>query len=1235
MSYVELHCHSAYSFLDGASLPEELAQRAGELGYEALALTDHNSVCGSMELAQMASDCGIRAIHGAEIDVVMEGPARYRPGTWRAGSPGRGLPRSPGGATADGRSPGGATPAGAAPPTRHVTLLAKDERGWRNLCRIITLAHAHTRDGSGRRELGEPAVALQDVLDHAEGLVCLTGCAQRAVIGGGSDSSHRGGQAGDAQVARRLLDAFGTEDLYVELQRPYARDDRARNRAYAALARQLGVRCVATGNVHAHAACRAELQDAFVALRTHSTLDASEPLRRGNHSHVMTTPRAMASRLADHPEAVRETLRLAERLSFDLTKDLGYRYPGAEEQDASRRLAELCSARLQERYGERARGEREEARARLEEELRVIERLGLAGFFLLHHEMLELAREVALEVRGPDSVRALLAPGRGRGSSVSSLVCYLTGLSHIDPVASKLALGRFLHEDLHGLPDIDLDFPRDIRERLIPRVHERFGQDRAALVAAFPTFRSRGAIRELGKVLGLPPGEIERLARGADAWGPPYGASEHDVETALSAHGDEVHTRAAPPRGREQRAEAAVAGSSRWAWLSKLVQEAYGLPRHLSQHSGGMIIATRPLIDCCPVVPAAMEGRQMVQWDKDSCADAGFLKIDLLGLGMLSAVERCVDEIAREDGRRIDLSRIPYDDHETFRAIRAADTVGVFQIESRAQMQSLLRTRPRNLEDLTIQVAIVRPGPIQGGAVNPYIERRQRLREDPSYEIPYEHPALEPVLKETLGTIIFQDQVMQVAEVFAGYTPGEADGLRRAMSRKRSHEKLQRHRERFVAGAMSHSGAEEETAERVWGMVVGFAGFGFPKAHSAAFGLLAYQSTWLRVHYGAEFLCALLNEQPMGFYAPDSLIHEAQKRPGGERVPVLGLDVNASQVQCRVQDGAVRLGLGYVKDATTAEMEALVAERERGGPYRSIGEIASRSGCRSVTLEQLAWSGACDALLGVTDGASRRTALWQLGMASPALALGEASQLALPIELPDAPPLRRLGRWQRLIADYSTSGVTIDDHAIAALRGRLTVPRLATSAQLARLPSGGEVAVAGLVIARQKPGTANGTMFLLFEDEFGTINLIVPRAVYERRRHLARAEPLLLARGRLERHQEGASASVRGIGVPAAPHAARRGRDGVWREAGGEEIHPVINVLVRELEPLERFIDGGLHDGAEPDTVRRLRRSDGSVALAPGEQQPGEEHEQEGAEVGSSMRAVAPPIQSFASGRRR
>ncbi len=1169
--YVELHCHSAYSFLDGVSLPEELAQSARELGYTALALTDHNSVSGSMELAQFAADNAIRAIHGAEIDLT--------------------------------------TASGCGAHGRHLTLLVRDARGWRNLCRILTLAHAHTREGSSRRERGEPSIELQTLLDHAEGLVCLTGCADRGALGS-TDARSAGGRGHDERTARRLLEAFGPERLRVELQRPYARYDRARNRALEALARRLGVACVASGNVHAHARHRAELQDAFVALRNHTTLDASEPLRRGNHSHVMTTPQAMASRFADHPEAVRETLRLAEQLSFDLTHDLGYRYPGAEEAGMERALAELCQARLHERYEGLAT--REEAQSRLIQELNVIGKLGLAGFFLLHYEMLELSREVAAEVRGPDSVRALLAPGRGRGSSVSSLVCYLIGLSHIDPIVSRLTLGRFLHEDLRGLPDIDLDFPRDIREVLIPRVRARFGSERAALVAAFPTFRARGAIRELGKVLGLPPGEIERAARGAER----YGAAEQDVGVAgARMDGQATQNDASAARAKDE-ANGGPPRSERWSWLWRLVEEAYRLPRHLSQHSGGMIIATKPLIDCCPVVPAAMEGRQMVQWDKDSCSDAGFLKIDLLGLGMLSAVERCVETIAQTRGERIDLSRIDFEDKPTFEAISDADTVGVFQIESRAQMQSLRRTRPQNLDDLAVQVAIIRPGPIQGGAVNPYIERRRRLREDPDYKIPYEHPSLRPVLEETLGTIIFQDQVMEVAEAIAGYTPGEAEGLRRAMSRKRSQELLQSHRERFVAGAMGHGGADPQTAERVWQMVQGFAGFGFPKAHSAAFGLLAYQSTWLRVHYGPEFLCALLNEQPMGFYAPDSLIHEAQHRG----IVILPLDVNASMAECTVQDGAIRLGLGYIKDVGGEEVRELVAERGRGGPFVSLGELAGRIGVRRRTLEQLAWSGACDELVagaagergGVARGlaslggesavctvgeADRRAALWQLGMATPGVGTREDTQLALPLELPQVPRLRKLGRWQRLIADYSTSGVTIGDHAMAVLRERLTAPMLATSAQLMRLPSGSTVAIAGLVIARQRPGTAKGTMFLLFEDEFGTVNLIVPGAVYERHRHLARAEPLLLARGRVER-SEG-----------------------------------VVNLLVRELAELEQFVSGGVEGEEREAALARVHRLPASERELEAERDG--EAEEEAIEVGSSMRAVAPPIQSFAMGRRR
>jgi error-prone DNA polymerase len=1126
--YTELHCHSAFSFLDGASLPDEIVPAALELGYEALALTDHNTVSGSMEFAVSARALGLRPIHGAEVDL------------------------------ADGR---------------HLTLLVQDAGGWSNLCRILTRAHAHTRGDDcppahprhppTRPRSGPPSqafVELADVLDHAGGLICLSGCALRGVH--------------DEFTLRRLLDAFGPDRLRVELQRPFLRDDRARNRRLERVAARLGVPCVATGNVHAHARARATLQDALVAVRLHTTLDASEPERRGNFSHVLASPAAMASRFADHPEAVAETAALAERLRFDLSSDLGYRYPGAEDEEAMRKLSGLCQSRLENRYGNagstsgEAGATRAEAQARLEQELRIIERLGLPGFFLLHHDMLELAREVALEVRGPGSVRGLLPPGRGRGSSVSSIVCFLTGLSHVDPIANDLLIGRFLNEELTALPDIDLDFPRDIREKLIPRVHERYGHDRSALVAAFPTYRARGAIRELGKALGLPPGEIERVARGSEGWD----AREvgGDIENVFNGR-----------RG----------AAGRWAWLARLAAEAHGLPRHLSQHSGGMIVATRPLIDCCPIVPAAMEGRQIVQWDKDSCSDAGFLKIDLLGLGMLSAVERSVELISRTRGEEVDLSRIPYDDPATYECIQSAETTGVFQIESRAQMQSLYRTRPENLKDITIQVAIVRPGPIQGGAVNPYIERRQRLRVDPDYKVPYEHPSLEPALRETLGSIIFQDQVIEVAIAFAGFSPGEAEGLRRAMSRKRSDAAIEAYHRCFVAGAQRKHGVDEDMAERVFAMVRGFSGFGFPKAHGAAFGLLAYQSTWLRVHYGPEFLCSLLNEQPMGFYPPDALVHEAQRRG----IEVLSPDINESAAECEMSNGQVRIGLGYVRGVAEQEVRELVSVREEGGGFRTLSDLASRGSSSAASLEMLAWSGACDSLVSDSvpgnvsaSGSARRIALWQLGVATPGRRVPGGVQLALPLDLPAPPELRSLTPWETMLADYGTIGLTADAHPLALLRDRLPEGMVASPA-LKTLPHGTRVSVGGLVVARQRPGTANGIVFVLLEDEYGTINLIVPAQIYERHRLTVRTEPLIIAEGKLERH-------------PAADGA--------------------INVLVDRV----RAIDAPDHLAAEvkdfsmlDEQVRRAREQERAARDADAD----------------DFRAVAPPVMSFASGRRR
>jgi error-prone DNA polymerase len=1178
--YAELHCHSAFSFLDGASLPDELVPTALKLGYDAVALTDHNTVSGSMEFAVSARALGLRPIHGAEVDLD------------------------------DGR---------------HLTLLVEDARGWSNLCRILTRAHAHTRDGRPGAPPTNPFVPLQTVIDHAEGLVCLSGCALRGVH--------------DEPTLRRLLEAFGSERLRVELQRPFLHDDRARNRRLRELARRLGVARVATGNVHAHARSRAPLQDAFVAVRLHTTLDASEPQRRGNFSHVMAAPEAMAARFAEDPEAVAETVRLADRLRFDLGSDLGYRYPGAEDDTTMRTLAELCEARLHERYDDAPAEIRSRASARLGEEMRIIDSLGLPGFFLLHHDLLELAREVAVEVRGPDSARALLPPGRGRGSSVSSIVCFLTGLSHVDPIANELLIGRFLNEELTSLPDIDLDFPRDIREKLIPRVHERYGQERSALVAAFPTYRARGAIRELGKALGLPPGEIERVARGSEGWdarevnrdiesafGVDLGediaaAGRGDIEIARDYH-DPLPPSPDPRRdmGRPGAGASSSRGTgSRWQWLARLAAEAHGLPRHLSQHSGGMIIATRPLIDCCPIVPAAMEGRQIAQWDKDSCADAGFLKIDVLGLGMLSAVERTVELIARTRGERLDLSRIAYDDPATYERIQSADTTGVFQIESRAQMASLRRTRPENLRDITIQVAIVRPGPIQGGAVNPYIARRQHMRVDPDYEVPYEHPCLEPVLEETLGTIIFQDQVLEVSIAFAGFGVGEAEGLRRAMSRKRSEAAIEAYHERFINGAKRKHGVDDATAERVWEMVKGFSGFGFPKAHGAAFGLLAYQSTWLRVHYTQEFLCSLLNEQPMGFYPSDALVHEAQRRG----IEVHPPDVNESGVECEIEpvaggeDLSVRIGLGYVRGVRKQDAEDLVAARRTGGRFRTLSDLASRAGCGAAGLELLGWSGACDSLaleggegetasVPLRPGFARRVALWQLGIMAPGRRVPGGTQLALPLDLPAPPSLRDLTEWEAMLADYSTTGLTTGAHPLALLRERMA-PDTVTSRDLEELEHGRRVRLGGLVVARQRPGTASGIVFLLLEDEYGTINLVVPPQIYERHRLLVRTEPLMLVAGKLEK-------------LAAAGGAINVLVDWV----GSIDAPDHVIAEIKDFSMLDEQVRRGLADQKAAVAARAAVEANGASR---GTEGAGGEAE--------DFRAVAPPIMSFASGRRR
>jgi error-prone DNA polymerase len=1033
VDYVELHAHSAYSFLDGASLPEELVVRAAELGYEALALTDHDGVYGSLEFAHAAKAFGVRPITGAEV-------------TLAGGS--------------------------------HVTLLVESPRGYSNLCRLLTAAHKETRPGTRSRDMARdlvPPALEQSLLEELhDGLVCLSGCARDGLA------------VRDPNAAAQLAQVFGRDRFFVELQRPYERGDVRRNAALRDLAETLGVETVVTGDPHAHARSRVGLQDALVAIRNRTSLDGCERERRGNHESVLLSPAEMVERFPDDRRAVARSGELAQRLEFDLTEELGYRYPDFSDEDepAIAQLRSLCDRLFKERYASR-NGHKRLARQRLDEELALIERIGLAGFFLLHWEVLELAREVAVEVRGKSVARQVLPPGRGRGSSVGSIVCYLTGLSHVDPVAADLSLGRFLNDELSSVPDIDLDFPRDIREKLIVRVTEKYGREHAALVATFATYRSRGAIRDVGKALGLPFADLERLARITDGW------NATRVRDELASLPD---------------AESKLR-SPRWRAFAELCTELAGLPRHISQHPGGMVISSRPLIELVPVQPCAMAGRQMVQWDKDSCSDAGFLKIDLLGLGMLSAVEDCVEQVARVHGETIDLSRIPLQDPDVYAEIQNADTVGTFQIESRAQMQTLLRTRPENLDDLTIQVAIMRPGPIQSKSVHPFIDRRRALREDPAYVPPVEHPLLEEPLRETLGTIIFQDQVLEVAMAVAGFSIGEAEGLRRALSRKRSEAAIEAFRGRFVEGAMG-KGLDERLAHEIYDKVRGFAGFGFPKSHSAAFALLAYQSAWLRHHYPGEFLCALLNEQPMGFYPAASLVRDAQKRGVQVRPP----DVNRSGVKARMEAGAVRVGLNYVAQVSDDDAEAVVATQ----PFAGVRELAQRTELSQDSLESLVASGACDCF-----GGQRRVLLWELGLVPQTESVpgsgGTERQLALPLDpTVETPALREQTPWEVMLADYRTTSLSVGVHPLELLRPHLPEGVL-SSAELEHCRNGRRVRVAGMAVARQRPSTAKGVVFMLLEDEQGQMNLIVPPPVYERYRALVRGEPLLLAHGRFER----------------------------------------------------------------------------------------------------------------------
>jgi error-prone DNA polymerase len=1049
--YIELHAHSAFSFLDGASLPEQLALTAQQLGLPALALTDHNGLYGSMAFAQEAKQLGLQAITGAEVSLL------------------------------DGS---------------HVTILAETPEGYANLCRLLTEAHI------GREDRRDPRLDFASLEARHAGLIVLSGCRAGLL----ATVLRTEGRAAAKKLLERCRAVFGAERFFVELQRNQVRGDMALTRALKDLADTMQLGVVASGNVHYHERKRHRLHDVLVAIRHRTTLDGSHNVRRPNSEFYLRAPEDVAALFHDCPDAVANTLALAERCrAFDLTRDLGYRFPdfhGADRTPAPRALAELCRARLDERYPPGST-HHAEAERRLASELTLIEHHRLSGFFLVYHDLFDLAREVAADVRrGSRRASANLLPGRGRGSSVSSVVCYLLGLSHIDPIATRLFLGRFLNETLASVPDIDLDFPREIREELIRRVYKRYGDEHVGLVCSFPTYRLRSTVREIGKALDLPPGEIEQVAKLADRRS---GGLADELEQLPGFAGRK--------------------DSPLWKELCELAEEIAGLPRHVSQHVGGMIISSRPLVEVVPLERAAMEDRVVCQWDKDSCDDARFIKIDFLALGMLSLVEECVELVAQREGTPPDLTRIDFEDAAVYDRICRGDTVGLFQIESRAQIQMIRRTRPRNLEDLAVEVAIVRPGPIVGGAVNPYVRRREEQRRAREagrpYEPPVDHPLLREALADTLGVILYQDQVLQVCQALAGFTAGQAEALRRAMSRRRSRELMAGFWEEFKDGAAAH-GVPEATAERVFAQVVAFSEFGFPKSHAAAFGLLAYQSAWLRHYHPAEYYTGLFNNQPMGFYSLDALGRDAGRNGVAVRLP----DVNTSDVWCTVERDAgcgmrnaeaVRVGLGFVRDWSEETATAVVAERARSGPFRSIGDFVRRAPpkLKRTAIEHLVWVGGCDGW-----GLTPRQLLWQVGLWLPPEAeRGDGARGRRQLELALDHPFEHLhfgglAANERLIAEYTVLGFAASGHPLALLREAIP-PGVVQSDALPRLEHGVEVEVAGLVVARQRPETAKGFIFVLLEDEAGMVNVIVRPDVYDRYRTAIRGEPLLWMRGRL------------------------------------------------------------------------------------------------------------------------
>jgi error-prone DNA polymerase len=997
-AYVELHARSGFSFLEGASVPEELAGACAEFGMPAMAIVDRNGVYGAPRFHMAAKKAGIRAHIGAEIDLsqVFRGTSRLSP-----------------------------------------VLMAETREGYQNLCRLITRMKLRARKGEG-------AATWEELAEFARGLVCMT-----------------------RHPDERLLEIFGRGNVYAEIQRHYNREEEACNLATVERARRLGIPLVATNGVAYATPDRRELLDVFTCVRNKVTLATAGRLLERNSERHVKTPAEMGRLFADLPEAIGGALEISSRLAFTLA-DLGYEFPRYPVPEGETQISFLRK-RVDEGARRRYQPYHERARRQMERELALIEKLKLPGYFLIVWDIVRFCKE-----------NGILA--QGRGSAANSAVCYALEITAVDPVGMDLLFERFLSEERGEWPDIDIDLPSgEKRERAIQYVYQRFGQLGAAMTANVITYRGRSAAREVGKALGFEIATLEKLAGLVHhwEWKDPKDSSEGQFHEA----GFDLNH----PRVRK---------------FFELYRMAQDLPRHLGQHSGGMVICQGRLDSVVPLEPATMPGRVVVQWDKEDCADMGIIKVDLLGLGMMAVLEDCLRTIPEAYGKRVDLAHLPQDDPAVFSALQKADTIGMFQVESRAQMSCLPRMRPRCFYDIVVEVAIIRPGPIVGKMVHPYLNRRQG-REAPDCL----HPSLEPVLRRTLGVPLFQEQLLRMAMVAAGFTGGEAEELRRAMGFKRSEKRMADIEVKLRAG-MTRNGIAGEAQDGIVRSITSFALYGFPESHAASFALIAYASAYLKCHYLAAFTCALLNNQPMGFYAPAILIKDAQRH--GLRV--LPADVAASDWDCtlpsRDSNGAVphlRLGLRYARGLREEAARAILRAR----PFTSIDDLALRvPELRKDEINRLAEIGALNSLGRI----HRRDALWQAQRA-----VRPVGPLLASLEEGGGPsPLAPMNTEERLRADYHGAGLTIGKHPMAYRRAEMNARGVTRAIDLAKTPNGRLVRIAGSVIVRQRPGTAKGFVFLSMEDETGIMNAIVAPPTYDLYKVVLLSEPFLMIFGVLQ-----------------------------------------------------------------------------------------------------------------------